>query len=366
MPRELGAVTVIGGGIIGCFAAYRLAREGVSVTLVERDSPGAGASGTSAGNVMAWSDENGGIRPELGVESLGLFRRFLPDIKQSSGIAIRDQDVNYLFAAMDDEEASRVRAYADPLIKAGLDLKWIDGVEARAIEPRLSPAVIGGILHRDCIQIDAQPFVSALAEAAKARGAKIVTDEVVELQRHGDRVSGVNLRSGSDISCDTVIMAMGAWMGRIASEWLRTRIPVWPHSLQKLHLRIKGEPLRCAVSWAEVNMVLRKDGFMHTGSKHDPVGFEARPTEDGKKWILERVDTVLPGLDYEVAGAWAACASQTPDRMPIVGPVGPLDGVYMIGVSNDGFVLSAILTDILTDLLVWGKEHRHLASLLPR
>lgn len=85
---ELTGTTVVGGGVVGCFVAYRLALEGVPVTLVERQHVGAGASGASAGNVQpgefepAWGAEDLNL---LEAESLGLFRRFLPAIKDDSG-----------------------------------------------------------------------------------------------------------------------------------------------------------------------------------------------------------------------------------------------------------------------------------------
>ena len=42
-------VIVIGGGIIGCSIAWRLAREGARVVLIEREQPGAEASSAAAG-----------------------------------------------------------------------------------------------------------------------------------------------------------------------------------------------------------------------------------------------------------------------------------------------------------------------------
>ena len=42
-------VAIIGGGIIGCSLAYELARNGVSVTVIERGVVGREASGASAG-----------------------------------------------------------------------------------------------------------------------------------------------------------------------------------------------------------------------------------------------------------------------------------------------------------------------------
>ncbi len=51
--RQPGSVTILGGGVVGCFLAYCLVLAGMPVTVVERKRTGAGASGASAGNVQA-------------------------------------------------------------------------------------------------------------------------------------------------------------------------------------------------------------------------------------------------------------------------------------------------------------------------
>ena len=366
MPAQPESVAVIGGGVVGCSIAYRLATEGVAVTLVEKDRPGAGATGTSAGNVLAWPDDSGELKAALGAESYRLHRRFLPEIKETSGIDPLDQEVQYLFLALTAAEADDLRARSDLVTAAGLKADWIDAADARALEPRLSPETLGGLLYQDCMQMDAQRFVSALADSARARGAHIVEDEALGLWRKGARVTGVRLRKEIDISCDAVILALGAWTGVLASEWLGTSLGVQPHPLQKLHLRVEGAPLACAVHWGDINMILRRDGLVHAGSKHDPTGFEARPTQDGRTWLLERVATALPGLQFEVAEARAACASMTADSVPVLGPVDGLEGVYVAVAADDGFTLSAVLADMLTELLLRGVEHHLLPNLLPR
>ena len=174
MPHEPGSVVIVGGGVIGCFIAFRLAQENVSLTLVEKDSVGSGASGTSAGNVIPNRLLYGDLELDLGVESLNLFRRHLPEIKERSGIDILDQDVRYLFAALDDDEVRTTTGDLQAMQAAGLRAEWMSGAEARRLEPRLSPEVRGGLLHQDCIQIDGQRFVSALVASAEDLGATVV------------------------------------------------------------------------------------------------------------------------------------------------------------------------------------------------
>ena len=113
------SVTIIGGGVIGCFLAYRLALEGVPVTVIERHSVGAGATGASAGNVqpgvMAGIVDAQGVLGTLGAQSLQLHRAFLPAIKESSGLDPLDHEVQYFYAALDAQEVAETQHFAAAL-----------------------------------------------------------------------------------------------------------------------------------------------------------------------------------------------------------------------------------------------------------
>ena len=362
---DLGRVTIVGGGVIGCFLAYRLAREGVPVTVIERKGFAAEASGASAGNVQPATGTYGRSLISLDVESLGLFRRYRSEIKEESGVDFRDQDVRYLYAAMDEGEVNEITSLATELSDAGLRVQWVDAEATRKLEPRLSPKLLGGMLHTDCIQMDPGLFVNALATAAQRRGAWVAMGEAAGLEESAGRVSAVRLSDGSLVEGDTVVVAMGAWSGAALGDWLGVSLPIGPLPQQKLHLRPMGERLGCAVRWSDVNIVHRVDGLIHLGSKPDETGFEAKPTQEGREWLLKRVRTVLPGLEFEIAEAAAGCASATADKVPILGRVGDMSGVYVAVPGNNGFLLSALIADILTNLMTRGEPHHLLHEMSP-
>lgn len=358
-------ITIVGGGVVGCFLAYRLSLEGVSITLLEKESPGAGASGASAGNVQPMTGENTAFEAELGAESLALYRKYLPSIKAESGIDFREQNVRYLYAATNQEEAINVQYLISQMSPAGLKAEWVDSKAAHELDPRLSPEIIGGMLHQDCIQMDPQLFVDALAMAAQRKGAKFVTGEAKGLESKGDRVTGLRLADGTVMDADGVIIATGAWSGQVLRSWLDINLPIEPCGLQKLHLKASGPPLGCAVRWGGVNIVHRRDGLIHVGSKRDPNAFEATPDLESRDWLMERVRCILPGLEAEVAQARAGCAALTPNRVPFLGPVPGLDGAYLAVPSTDGFLLAAVVAEMLTKFILSGEEHPMMAQMLP-
>ena len=213
--------------------------------------------------------------------------------------------------------------------------------------------------------MDAYRFVSALSQAAQRHGAPLQYGEVLGLQRTGERVTGVLFKDDATMACETLVLAMGAWTGVALAQWLGLSVPIGPYPLQKLHVRPAGPMPHCAVRWGEVNMVARRDGVMHVGSKHDPTGFEAHPTDMGRHWLLERFQTVFPHLAAEVVEARAGLGADTPDRIPIVGALPGYPNVYVSVPSTNGFLLSAVMADMLTALLVRGEQHSLLPMMLP-
>ena len=354
-----GTVAVIGGGVVGCFIAYRLAGMGVPVTLVEQEVPGFGATGNSAGNIQPASGDDDAFKIALGAESLALWRKYLPRIKEAGGIDYREQDVRYFYAAITENEESEVRRILRDVQAAGLKAEWLDGPAARQLEPRLSPSIIGGMLHHDCIQMDPKLLNTALANTAEAEGVTVLRQkQAVGLTVNGGRIRGINFQDGSTLECSSVVLATGAWTLKAVSEWLGYDLPVEPYGLQKLHLGLgTAAPLNCAVRWNGVNIVCRKDGQVHAGSRFNPGGFDSQPSAETEEWLLEQVAKIIPGFKPAGVEIIAAFAASTPARIPLIGRLPGVDGVHLAVPATDGFLMAAALADMTAELLVNGRTH---------
>ncbi len=274
-----------------------------------------------------------------------------------------DHEVRYLYAAMDEQEVADLQALHATLQAEGLRTEWVDAAAARGLEPRLNPDVLGGMFHQDVVQMDAQRCVDALAKIVRARGGQFVDGEVTGLRRQGARVGGVELVDGTVLRCETLVLALGGWTQAAVSRWFGLSLPVAPHSLQKLHVRVHGAPLGCAVRWRGINVVTRRDGVIHVGSKHEDTGLNAQPSEAGKQWLLERFQMILPGAEVEIVEAVAGLAAFVPDpeRVPLPG----VDGVYVAVPSTNGFLLSATMGSMLADRIVHGRAHDLMSHMQP-
>ena len=354
-----GTAVVIGSGAVGCFTAYRLAAMGLSVTLIDQEEPGAGATGNSAGNVQPASGDDDSSKIILGAESLALWRKHLPHINEVGGIDYQDQDVHYLYASTDETEEPKVRRILADVTAAGLRAEWVDGDAARNLEPRLSKSITGGMLHHDCIQMDPKLLMIALSKTAEAEGATILRNtKAAGLSLIEDRITGVKLEDGSTLECSSVVIATGAWTLKALSDWLDYKLPVEPYGLQKVHMGLgSAPPLNCAIRWNGVNIVCRKDGLVHAGSRFDPNGFDAKPSSDSERWLLDQVAKIVPGFEPASVENIAAFAASTRRRIPIVGALPRTAGIYLAVPSTDGFLMAAVLADMTANLMVNGQKH---------
>ena len=74
---------------------------------------------------------------------------------------------------------------------------------------------------------------------------------------------------------------------------------------------------------------------------------------------------ILPGLDSKVGQARAGCAALTHNGMPILGPIPGLQGIYAAVPSTDGFLMAAVVADILANFMLAGEPHPLMNQTLP-
>src|SRR5215218_9688651 len=88
-PRrtEYDAV-VVGAGVIGLASAWRIAQRGLSVLVLERDEPGAGASGVAAGMLAPVTEAEFGEERllTLNLEGARTWPAFAAELAERSGI----------------------------------------------------------------------------------------------------------------------------------------------------------------------------------------------------------------------------------------------------------------------------------------
>src|SRR4051794_17723498 len=125
-------VVVVGGGTIGAWAAWFLARSGIGdVVLVERDTLGQGASSRAAGMVRAQGGTEAAVR-------LGMFSRdFYAGQPELLGIDSGFVAQGYFMPSFTEEEVAAARQRIAMQQSLGLDVRWVDADETDAMNPAL-------------------------------------------------------------------------------------------------------------------------------------------------------------------------------------------------------------------------------------
>ncbi len=364
MP-ETADVVVIGAGVVGCSVAYYLAREGVNVTLVEREAIGSGASAHATGSLSLLGAEfSPGASFDIARASYHEFPEIVPELEAATGIDLLYQRRPSLRLALDDEEVDLIKGlmvWQQPHVK----MHWIDAAEVQAIEPRLSPSILGAMYEDESAQLDSYRLNLALARGAELKGANVLYREVTGLISQGRTISGVTTASG-DIRCGAVVVAAGTW-SRAFTPWLGFPVPVRPMKGERLLLNYPGEPLPVLISSPKRgHMISRLDGQTSVGSTggrdYDEKElfwgeeFDRQPTETARLELLQRAIDVLPDLERaELVQQLAGSRPLSPDSKPIIGPVPGWDGVLLAtGHTTKGIHLGPITGRIIADYVCRG------------
>lgn len=336
----MSRIIVVGGGVIGCAIAERLARDRHRVLVLERDHVAAHASGAAAG-LLAPAEVGSGPEAADGHRSLALFEDLVPRVERT-GISVEFRRGESIRPALSASEEQRLRRGGG---------RWVDAAEARRLEPGLQERVRGAVIAEEA-QITPPRFVEALARAAVAAGAEIREGTPVgQILVRGGRVHGVAGADGT-VEADSVVLAAGPWSPSLASP-LGIALDIRPSRGQLVTLRPRTAALRRMLSWQSSYLVPKPDGTIIAGSTEEEAGFDARPTASGVGLLLSFAQTAVP----ELAGAvvervWAALRPRTPDGRAVVGAIPEVPGLVVAGGHNrNGILLAPLTAERVAELL---------------
>ena len=156
-------VVVIGAGVVGCSIAYYLAREGLSVTVLEREAIGSGASAHATGSLgLLGAEFSPGPSFQMARASYAEFRELVPELESATGMDLLYQRRPSLRLALDDEEADLIKSFM-AWQRPHVDMRWIDAREVHEIEPRLATSIVGAVYEDESAQLDSYRLNLALA-----------------------------------------------------------------------------------------------------------------------------------------------------------------------------------------------------------
>lgn len=384
-PGDAYDAVVVGAGVVGGSVAYLLAKAGLRVCVIEGNAIGSGASGHGHGVIsLVGNDFRRGPHFDLGFESAHMHAAFAEAVIEDSGVDPLYHELPSLSLALTPEEESIFRDVMTWQSER-LSLRWIDIDACREIEPRINPEGIGAVLNHHG-QVDGYRLSIGTITAVERLGGTLLLRRATGLEFDASRVTGV-LHDGGRVATERVVLAGGAWVAA-AREWIGYPIPVRPLHGEVLHVRLPGDPLRAFILTARHGPVLqRRDGIIMCGSiggvtmsgmdvhalhvfdpaDTGPWAFDLEPHAEGRDHMLACTLRIMPAMaDAVLVAHLAGVRPLSADRLPIIGPVPGLQGVFLAtGHGTKGIHLAPVTARILRDQIVDGTVSARYDAFLP-
>lgn len=359
---------IIGGGVIGCSIAYRLAKEGLSVAVF--DAGKAGQASMAAGGMLGAQNEFERENPlmEMALDSRAMFPHLRDELLSESGIDIELRKAGLLKTAATEADRDELHEQFQFLSKKDTSIQWLEPEELPEVEPCMTPQTAGAIFLEKDHQVKAPLLAQAFLKAALNAGVHIYEETaVLRLLIRQDRIAGIDTSIGRFYSSH-VVNAAGAWSSQLLAE-IGFSLPVIPVKGECLSIRLSGEaPVKTVFAVDGCYMVPKRNKEVLIGATSLPGSFDTSVTARGILSLLQRASRLLPVLnDGAVERTWAGVRPQAADHLPVMGSHPFIEGLHICtGHYRNGILLSPITGVLIKEYLTGSEEaRRRLAPFAP-
>lgn len=399
-------VAVLGAGIVGLATAYALRLQGMEVTVIDRATPGAGASGGNGAQLsysyvqpladpgiwtqlpklllaadsplkfqLQWDPQQWrwGLEflracnadtsarstaqlLQLALRSRQGFEAMLQDLALDCDFARSGKLVVYSSVAA-LEAARRQVALQQRL---GSVQEVVSAQRCVELEPALQhyqAHMAGAVYTPSECAADCAKVCDGLYAALQARGVRFVLgQEVLGTVQRDARLQAVRTTAG-EVAAEQFVLALGSASAGFAQQ-LGLRLPVYPLKGYSITLDLAdgaGAAPQVSVTDAARKVVFARIGHrLRVAGMAELVGYDSRIVPQRIQQLCEASRAVFPNLK---AGAdvhpWTGMRPATPTGLPIVGrhPQGPGNLLLNTGHGALGFTLAFGTAQVLADAL---------------
>ena len=347
-------VVVVGGGIVGCAAAYYLARRGVDVMLLERNGVGSGASGRSGGGVRQSARVSAEI--PLAAESVTLF----PTLSDELGLDIEYVQRGNLRLV---ESVDHIRPMQVDIARQqaqGLDVRWLGQAETCEMVPALRrESVFGASFCPTDGHANPLKLTSGFATAASKLGARFLTGcEVRNIRQTGSDKRIIETTRG-EVETRTAIIAAGAGTRALCLN-LGFDLPLANMRYESLVTEAVPPLFQQMFGVGAADLFFRqtRHGGVHFGGGLIEQAENESTTDKNLRLAAEHIVRLVPYLgNVNLVRTWGGLDPSTPDGIPITDR---LDDNILVasGFCGHGFAIGPIVGRHLAEWIVSGEKPR--------
>lgn len=366
-------VVVIGAGIIGALIAYHLCRRGASVTVIDQQTPGSGASGRS----FAWINATAKLPAsyhDLSRRSLEMWGRFAGQLEADVGLRWGGR----LQWAATREGAAELHERVQQLLQWGYPCRMVNESEMRELEPGLSPGPVAAAMYSDIDgTVDPEKVITACLQQATQWGMKLHQETpaigftLAERETGDVRVTAVKTEKG-DLPCEVVVLAAGVGSTQLAAmAAINLPQPVSPGVTIKTDPRpplLRTVPVlyppRLEDGRPEIHLRQSSDGVVTVGEPKEE-SLNLNDSQQHAEDMLARAIHYLPGLAGARAIASAVTYRPMPrDGYPVLGFSQAAPNVY-VALTHSGVTLAPLVGELAALEIVEGANVEMLSIYRP-
>jgi sarcosine oxidase subunit beta len=360
-------VAIVGGGLVGCMAAYYLGKRGRSVIVLERALVGGASSGVSFGSLRLQGQHGPSVPMALRAHALW------EDIENELGESVEFVQKGHVHLALDPAQVARLEANAEQLRPAGVEIELLDGPEAIRRWPFLSQKVLAASWSpRDAV-VNPRLVAPAFARAAQRLGALVRENTPVVSAEYGNGRFTTRFRTGDGadglVLSDVLVNAAGAWCGELAS-WFDEKIPVFaagPTEIVTEPVPAFVDPVMHVVDGSVLFRQTGRGNVIVAGHPRvtvDPKAQRARVPPEKIATNLARLVVVAPHMRaHHVIRSWTGIEGYIRDMMPVFGPSETTPGLFhACAFSGHGLQAGPAAAVALVELIVDGATPTPIAA----
>lgn len=332
-------VIVIGGGIIGCSIAYYLAKEGLSVHLVERDKIAQGTTRAAGGMLGAHSEYLNDTFYSFARQSQALYKDFKRD---------KDADICYTTGGIVQFACSEEERIA---LSHWTNAVYLSTEQVRKRIPHVAPPAFGGYLFEEDVHVHPEKTCLAFCTAAKHLGATVSeqasVDEITSLH------DGYQIRIGTSfITAKHLVIAGGSASAKLVPGLQMTAVKG-----QCVQLNGMGMQLPYTLFHKGCYVIPRPGGTFVIGATMEQGLTDLQITDAGNLALNAIAEHFIPGLSrLPVLNRWAGLRPKTVDDLPYIGQVPGNKNMYIAaGHFRNGILLAPATACLIRDLII-GNE----------